>query len=445
MTAPQIRIKVESFRAIKKADIVINGITVVAGENGCGKSTISKLLYYLFKTASNYDLLISKELKFKLKDITKFIDIAQHESRTFSKDRNIREELSRELFVLNRNLEPPTDEQLNKWLSLINKTADLFSIQLDLFPNDREISSQIYSRNNRLRYIMKDILKLEKIDENENTPLPFAKISEMVESIFKEAFGKIKSRPISLFMEALRNVFTDGELPKVFDVKEYEDQIISSNKTSLSIPYTIQNVIYIDTPMMIGVEDTDKDYWDDLNEMLIKSGKSSFSDLSKTISKEIIHGDVSVDDDSSPSSSDFLYKRDDGSIYNLLDCATGVKSFAILQLLLKSGSLTDKTLLIIDEPESNLHPQWIIEYARLIVLLNIKMGVKFFIASHNPDMVSAIKHISEKEQVANNLNFYLAEKVKNKYLYNYKYLATEIDPIFESFNIALERIGKYGI
>ena len=56
MTTPQIRIKTEGFRAIGKADIIINGITVVAGENGCGKSTISKLLYYLYKTASNYDL-----------------------------------------------------------------------------------------------------------------------------------------------------------------------------------------------------------------------------------------------------------------------------------------------------------------------------------------------------------------------------------------------------
>jgi predicted ATP-dependent endonuclease of OLD family len=232
-------------------------------------------------------------------------------------------------------------------------------------------------------------------------------------------------------------------LPKVFDVLEFEDQIVSLKKDYLSIPYLIQNVIYIDTPMMIGVDDSVNEYWNDLNELLSKKGNSSFSDISKTISKEIIHGDVSIDD-SSDFLSEFAYKRDDGSIFNLLDCATGIKSFAILQLLIKNGSLNDKTLLIIDEPESNLHPQWIIEYARLIVLLNKIIGAKFFIASHNPDMVSAIKYISEKEQVSDNLNFYLAEKADKNYLFNYRLLGKEIDPIFESFNIALDRINQYG-
>ena len=77
--------------------------------------------------------------------------------------------------------------------------------------------------------------------------------------------------------------------------------------------------------------------------------------------------------------------------------------------------MTDKTLLIIDEPESNLHPQWIIEYARIIVMLNKELGVKFFLATHNPDMVSAIRYISEKEKTLEKVNFYLAEKINEKF------------------------------
>ena len=51
---PQIRLKIYSFRAVKSADIIIDGITVVTGENGCGKSTLSKLLYFFYKTVAVY-------------------------------------------------------------------------------------------------------------------------------------------------------------------------------------------------------------------------------------------------------------------------------------------------------------------------------------------------------------------------------------------------------
>ena len=78
-------------------------------------------------------------------------------------------------------------------------------------------------------------------------------------------------------------------------------------------------------------------------------------------------------------------------------------------------------------------------------MLNKELGVKFFLASHNPDMVSAIRYISEKEGILESVNFYLAEKVKDEFSYNYKFLDKEIDPIFESFNIAIDRINKYGI
>ena len=58
-------------------------------------------------------------------------------------------------------------------------------------------------------------------------------------------------------------------------------------------------------------------------------------------------------------------------------------------------------------------------------------------------MVSAIRIIAEKEGSLSFLNFYLAEKV-DVYSYNYKHLGIDIDPIFESFNIALNRMNLYG-
>ena len=89
MNSPLIRLKTENFRAIGKSDIIINGITVVAGENGSGKSTLSKLLYYLYKTISEYESLVFKDLKSELRDIERLFEIVQNDLIYPEKDKKI--------------------------------------------------------------------------------------------------------------------------------------------------------------------------------------------------------------------------------------------------------------------------------------------------------------------------------------------------------------------
>ncbi|WP_291139742.1 AAA family ATPase [Flavobacterium sp. UBA7663] len=437
MTPSNIRIKTEGFRAVNSADIIIDGITVVAGENGCGKSSISKLLYFLYKTVNNYDLLVKERLLINLRGVTRFIDIVQQDLRLNVKDRNVREELRKEISELRREIYSTEylEDELQKWLNVVERLEEIYNSSSAENPN---LSSQT---SIRLKYITKDILKTE--DEGNDIGSSFSKIRGFIENRFKQAISKIKSRPTSLFVEELKSVFSDGDLPKKFEVLEYDDLIVSLDSTYLSIPYSIQNAIYVDTPMMISVDDSHNEHWDDLNQLLLQRGNTN-NKFSELINKEITQGDVVVDD-GIYTADDFKFKRSDGATFNLLDVATGIKSFSILQMLIKNGSLSDKTLLIIDEPESNLHPQWIIEYARIIVLLNKELGVKFFLATHNPDMVSAIRYISEKQGVLDSVNFYLAEKSGQPFKYNYNYLGKEIDAIFGSFNIAIDRINKYGI
>ena len=438
MKTSNIRIKTEGFRAVNEADLIIDGITLVAGENGCCKSSISKLLYFLYKTVSNYDLLVKKRLFSSLQDILRFLDIVQQELTLNLKDRNLRDEYRKEISELKRELYSAEflEDELINWIRVVNKIEQVYTTS-DL----KTIRPSLIGKSMRLKYIIKDILKIENSDEEFSESFP--KIKNLIERRFKDAINKIKSRPSSLFVEELKSVFSDGDLPKKFEVLEFDDLIVALDKNNLSIPYSIQNAIYIDTPMMISVEDSHNEHWNDLNELLLEKGNKN-NKYSNIISKEIIQGDVVVEE-GIYSADDFKFKRNDGSVFNLVDVATGIKSFSILQLLLKKGILNDKTLLIIDEPESNLHPQWIIEYARIIVILNKELGVKFFLASHNPDMVSAIRYISEKEGNLENVNFYLAERKQKEFSYDYKFLGKEIDPIFESFNIALDRINKYGI
>ena len=141
----------------------------------------------------------------------------------------------------------------------------------------------------------------------------------------------------------------------------------------------------------------------------------------------------------------FYTRKSDNLTIKLENAATGIKTFAYIEQLLRKGYLTNRTVLIIDEPEAHLHPQWIVEFARLLVLLNKEIGLKIMVASHDPDMVSAIRYVSEAEGTLDNTNFYIAEQNGNSQTYTYKDLGNDIEPIFVSFNKSYELIEKYGV
>ena len=64
-----MRLKIHDFAKVKDADIIINGITVIAGENNTGKSTIGKVLYAVFNSLYNIDSKIEEQREKEIRDI----------------------------------------------------------------------------------------------------------------------------------------------------------------------------------------------------------------------------------------------------------------------------------------------------------------------------------------------------------------------------------------
>ena len=125
----------------------------------------------------------------------------------------------------------------------------------------------------------------------------------------------------------------------------------------------------------------------------------------------------------------------------LSQCADGMKSMASILMLDKCGLLQSDSLLIIDEPEVHLHPQWVVEMARVLVYLAKTRKVRVFVTTHSPDMVHAIRDFAENDGLASNTRFYLAkEDEEQKGLFNYESLGMNIGPIFTAFNKAKDRI-----
>lgn len=86
----KLRIKVSDFQSINKADILLNGITVLTGENSSGKSTLSKLLYYGLDLNLRYESIRYGDLNSNrnrlLFRLMNFSDDLKIETRDYFKD-----------------------------------------------------------------------------------------------------------------------------------------------------------------------------------------------------------------------------------------------------------------------------------------------------------------------------------------------------------------------
>lgn len=61
-----MHLKISNVGKIESATIEINGMTVIAGENNAGKSTIGKTLFSVFNSMNNMDEKITQERKIEL-------------------------------------------------------------------------------------------------------------------------------------------------------------------------------------------------------------------------------------------------------------------------------------------------------------------------------------------------------------------------------------------
>lgn len=433
-----LELKIKDFRAVKQADIQINGITVVAGVNGCGKSTLSKFLYYALKNSNSFEDLV---LQYVNSQLQPYINLLEQLSNLYyhynSIDdySNLRRFNNRRSMFRSYNLSDFTDTS-----SFLDEIQEFCNRVLDLESNMNLNGKSIVST--RLNMIFRSTLK------NKDFKLPLKhKIEELIHQISElvhEAERMNAERPYRILRESIEAAF-NSSIPKNTLLQEYGDSILGDKVSNVPLPHYIKKVAYIDTPMVIGIETYrgQPTYWEELNNLIKTPPKRGYKrSINKYIKEKILKGDASFDSD--VFSGAFKYKTLAGEEFDLLECATGIKSFSLLQMLLKNLFLDESTLLIIDEPEAHLHPQWIVEYARLIVLLHKRLGTKFFIASHSTDMVSAIRYISEKEKCLSAVSFYTAEEDSNKKnTYIFKPLGHNIEPIFESFNKSFKILDKY--
>lgn len=447
MKKNSIKIDLNNFRAIEEANIILDGITVVSGVNGCGKSTISKLLYYTFKNINEFDKLVVDINSYKLnqyRDIYNVIidTFTLRHFKNFSERRFVRNQFNSKFQI------PYNFHQIGLDIA-INNIKEAIEIIKSLNISDMGINRD----TERLISIIKsELINMdEKHKKNLNQNYDLSHIIEYLtqttlddfRSIIYKIFDEYDSKPRKYLDDIIMNVFKTDSLPEKFNIYEYDSKIISNQERKITSSYLVHNPIYIDTPMAFKSHNNYHEYWNDLN-LLLDHDSIDFHNrkILEDIENNILHANISTSQNSFLKQ--FIYNRiNDNLSLELESCATGIKSISIIYLLIKNGIVNKKSLLILDEPEAHLHPQWVVEYARILTLIRKEVGCNIFISSHSPDFIQAIKNISEKENLLDDINFYLAEESQGGFIY--KHLEKNIGPIFKCFNKSLEKIEKYSL
>ncbi|WP_118803554.1 AAA family ATPase [Haemophilus haemolyticus] len=446
MKKDDLRVSLKNFRAINSANIILNGISVVAGINGSGKSTISKLLYCIFKTINNFNLVVINKNTRKINQFREIYllvleGLMYSDHLSYSEVRKTRSQIYNYFSIPDNFYEINISDLLNNIQNAINLIQSL-KTNTNLFKTNESriisiIKNEVTSIDYKYKEHFSDVHDFEAI-----LNILFDITISYMKNTFNKMLDEFESKPRKYLDDIIKSMFKVDFLPKELDIYEFETKLTSYDDRKITPSYLIKNVLYIDTPMAFKSRNSNYEYWDDLNFILdSKDINNNYKDIADEIEKNILGAQINIENLSFYKQ--FVYQRlDDDFKLDFESCATGIKSLGIIYLLLKNGSINEKTLLILDEPEAHLHPQWIVEYARILVLLRKKFGCNMFISSHSPDFVQAIKAISEKENMINDINFYLAKEV-GQHKFDYVNLDSSIADIFKCFNKSIEKIESY--
>ena len=95
---------------------------------------------------------------------------------------------------------------------------------------------------------------------------------------------------------------------------------------------------------------------------------------------------------------------------DIRNLSSGLKAFALIKILMTNGMLKEHDVLIIDEPETHLHPQWQLKFSQILVLLHKQMNLTILLNSHSPYFIQAVSVYANKYGIDDDkCRFYLAE------------------------------------
>jgi len=390
-----MQLSLENIGKIRQASIELNGLTIIAGKNDTGKSTVGKALFAMCSGFYNiYD-------KVKWEKSNTISGLVKRAANSIISDHNFPSVESHPQFDQLELLSTLEGKKNNPNLvsdiligtvltntdqSIINKTKQ-DPVMKELFSKVADKICQILSISNN--EVIKNIIN-EKLT---------SEFSGQLNNIFYNNQGKI-----SLEQQ---------------DTHTTTVTIVDNNVEDIQGVQDIQlGAVYLDTPSVLN-EDIDA-FSSPSNHQYTLFRQLSNNNPQNTIEKILVNKklnevyanissvcDGNMNFDRKTGNFTYKLKNSDKSL-NVKNLSAGLKTFAILKTLLQNGSIEEGGTVILDEPEIHLHPEWQLLFAELIVLLHKHFSVNVLLTTHSPYFLEAIEVYADKHEVNDNCKYYLA-------------------------------------
>lgn len=414
-----MKIQLKNIGKIRKATVELNGITVIAGENDTGKSTVGKALFAFFNGMYNID---KKIYDYRKKSISRLFPrfkaiVLEDTDVLWDNDKFIEDILkNKEKYIEQENL-------------LTEKIRDYFKFDKEKF----SLISKFYKTS--LQEYLQDM-----------TQIIIEKLKIKDEDIYKKHLNNYLD---SEFDSQVSNIYTDENSHIKLKLNEKNSYIDIKNNEVINYDINFisdSEIVYIDDPFVLdkNMNFENKSESDYLNhkEHLMKVMFFSKSDLNPVnqVSIEDKLNEVYKKIDSickgellqeiNSHRKEYLYKeKTTNKTLNMKNVSSGLKTFLILKKLLKDGVIERKSFIILDEPEIHLHPKWQLIFAKILVLLNKTFEINILLNTHSPYFLDAIETYCKKYKLSQKCKYYLSE---NKGNYSYITDVTQdTKPIYE--------------
>lgn len=391
-----MKLHLNNIAKIEDACIGLNGITVIAGENNTGKSTVGRALFAVFNSLYNIHAQIEKE-------------------RTDS----VVSLLTRLLIIA--NFGPQVLEEVNEAAKEIIENSDSYKNHKEQV--HRRISILLTQSGDDQKHINEDV-----IEETTSRIVEILNISDekFIETILNkrlqaEFYGQI----CNVYSENAGSIELTIKNSKIIVSITADGAVKIQNDDAISLH---TEVIYLDDPFVL----------DDFKKNRYSASRSAYYDHRSHLSRKLFDdnpvGNLTdeiiakdrlgriYDKVSAVCDGEIIANKQTGLAYSLhqsdklLDVrnlSTGLKTFVILKTLLNNGTITQNGTIILDEPEIHLHPEWQLLFAELVVLIQKEFGIHILLNTHSPYFLNAIEVYAAKYGVAEKCKYYLA-LTKNK-------------------------------